>query len=88
MPEPTDEELNAYIRTRLALLGVDLDVLPEDDPEAPVDRRTIFEQTRRFLRTTVPAVSGFPIDPQEVPPALYPAAVLGPDALPAIPEKR
>ena len=33
----TDEELDRYILTRLALIGVDLSVLPEEDESAPVD---------------------------------------------------
>lgn len=77
MQDISDEELNAYILTRLKLLGVDLSVLPEDDPEAPADRKRILESARRFLRTTLPAIADFYIDPQEVPPDMYPAEMTG-----------
>jgi len=70
----SDEELNAYILTRLRAAGVDLGVLPEDDPDAPADRRRILASARRFLRATPPAIRGFAPDVQEVPPAMYPAA--------------
>ncbi len=70
----SDEELDAYILTRLRAAGVDLDVLPEDDPDAPADRRRILASARRFLRTTPPAVRKFAPDVQTAPPAMYPAA--------------
>lgn len=72
--ELTDEELDAYILTRLRSLGVDLGVLPEDDPDAPADRRRILVGARRFLRSTPPAIMAFEPDVQEVAPAMYPAA--------------
>jgi hypothetical protein len=78
---PTDEQLDAWILTRLDIAGVDLSVLPEDDPEAPADRRRILASARRFLRSTPPALLDFPIDPQEVPPVLYAAALAGRGAL-------
>jgi len=59
--------------TRLALAGVDLSVLPEDDREAPADRRRILAGARRFLRSTPAAIADFAMDPQEVAPVLYPA---------------
>jgi hypothetical protein len=73
--ELSDQELDAYIRARLALVGVDLSVLPEDDPDAPADQRRILISARRFLRTTPSAIAGFEMDPQEVPPILYRAAL-------------
>lgn len=69
----TDDELDAAILARLDLLGVDLSVLPDDDPEAPADRRRILASARRFLRTTPQAIADFAMDPQEVVPVLYPA---------------
>ena len=71
--DPTDEELDIAIRARLDLLGVDLSVLPEDDPEAPADQRRILASARRFLRATPQAIADFVMDPQEVPPVMYPA---------------
>ncbi len=70
----SDEELDRYILTRLAMVGVDLDVLPKDDPEAPVDRRRILEGARSFLRGTEPEIRNFPI-PEGIPPFLYPSRV-------------
>ncbi len=77
MPDVSDEELDAYVLTRLKLLGVDLSVLPEDDESAPADQKRILESARRFLRSTPPAIAGFYMDPQEVPPELYPAELSG-----------
>ena len=75
--ELTDEELDAWILTRLRALGVDLDVLPEDDEDAPADRKRILASARRFLRRTPPAIHGFDKDVQEVPPIMYPAELRG-----------
>lgn len=69
----SDDDLDAWILTRLRTLGVDLDVLPEDDPDAPVDRRRILRSARRFLRRTPPAIADFELSLDDAPPALYPA---------------
>lgn len=69
----SDEDLDAYILTRLTLLGVDLSVLPEDDEDAPADQRRILRSARRFLRGTPPDIHGFEMDPQVVAPVLYPS---------------
>lgn len=74
-PPLSDQELDAFILARLTMLGVDLSVLPEDDPEAPADRRRILASARRFLRTTPPALVDFHMDPQEAAPVFYPASV-------------
>ena len=73
--ELTDEELDAYVLARLKQAGVDIGVLPEDDPDAPADQRSILEGARRFLRSTPPAILGFEPDVQLVAPAMYPAAL-------------
>lgn len=73
----TDAELDTAILSRLELLGVDLSVLPEDDAEAPADRRRILSSARRFLRSTPQAIADFYMDPQEVPPVMYPAELGG-----------
>lgn len=70
--ELSDEELNRYILARLESLGVDLSVLPEDDPDAPADRRRILRAARRFLRDTPSAITAFELEPDEAPPVLYP----------------
>lgn len=78
-PEPTQEltdaELDAFIHARLEAAGVDLSVLPEDDPDAPADQKRILEGARRFLRSTPPVILGFEPDVQEVAPSMYPAAL-------------
>ncbi len=71
--EVTDEELDAYIRARLVLLGVDLSVLPEQDDGAPADQARIMASARRFLRTTPGAIAAFPLDALGPAPAIYPA---------------
>ena len=75
MPQrpPTRDELDDYIRTRLSLIGIDLSVLPEDDPSAPADQLRVLRSARNVLTGTVPALSDYSLDPQEVPPSMYPA---------------
>ncbi|MDX1394361.1 MAG: hypothetical protein R3195_08220 [Gemmatimonadota bacterium] len=68
----SDDELDAFILARLELLGVDLSVLPEDDEDAPADRRRILRSARQFLRTTPGAIAGYELDVAGPPPALYP----------------
>jgi hypothetical protein len=75
LQELTDEELDAYILTRLKAAGVDLSVLPEDDPDAPADRRGILASARRFLRNTPPAILAWEPDVQRLAPSMYPAAL-------------
>ncbi|MDH3734799.1 MAG: hypothetical protein OEU54_14825 [Gemmatimonadota bacterium] len=70
---PTDEELDAHILARLDLLGVDLSVLPEDDADAPADRRRILRSARQFLRSTPGAIADFEFDPAGPPPSMYPS---------------
>jgi hypothetical protein len=72
-PAPTDDELDAWIVTRLNLIGVDLSVLPVSDAAAPADQTRILSSVRNLLRGSVPAISGFVTDVQENPPVLYPA---------------
>ncbi len=68
-----DEELDRWILTRLAMVGVDLGVLPEDDPDAPADQRRVLVSLRQILRERMPVVSDYPLDPMQFPPVLYPA---------------
>lgn len=59
--QPTDEQLDAYIRARLALAGVELDQLPESsDPEtgAPTRAQTL-ASLRAFVRSTPPAIAAW-----------------------------
>jgi hypothetical protein len=70
--EPTDEELDRYIRTRYVLLGIDISVLPESDPEAPMDQERLLRNGRSILRQEVVAAD-FQIDPQFHLPVPHPA---------------
>jgi hypothetical protein len=74
-PTPTDEELDRYILTRYALLGIDISVLPEADPDAPMDRERLLENGRSILRQDVEAAD-FEIDPQFHLPVAHPAPFL------------
>ena len=72
VPAPSDEELDVYIRTRYALLGVDISVLPESDPDAPMDQERLLANGRSILRDDVVAAE-FQIDPQFHLPVAHPA---------------
>ena len=72
VPSPTDDELNVYIRTRYALLGVDISVLPESDRDAPMDQDRLLANGRSILRQDVVAAD-FEIDPQFNLPVPHPA---------------
>lgn len=82
MQELSDEELDALILTRLKLVGVDLGILPADDPAAPADQRRILASARSFLRSTPRAIRDLPFFHEGVVPALYPVAASGPPAHP------
>ena len=71
-PAPTDDELDTYIRTRYALLGIDISVLPEDDPDAPMDQTRLLANGRSIIRQDVVAAD-FEIDPQFHLPVPHPA---------------
>jgi hypothetical protein len=73
----SDADLDTMILARLELLGVDLSVLPDQDSDAPADRSRILASARRFLRSTPGAIADFVMDPQEIPPVMYPAELGG-----------
>ena len=70
-PEPTDAELDVYIRTRYALLGIDISVLPVEDADAPMDQVRLLRNGRQILRQEVVAAN-FKIDPQFSVPMPFP----------------
>ena len=70
-PEPTDAELDVYIKTRYALLGIDISVLPENDTNAPMDQNRLLQNGRQILRQEVEAAN-FKIDPQFMVPMPFP----------------
>jgi hypothetical protein len=70
---PTTDELNIYIRARLALIGIDISVLPVSDSNAPADQTRVLSSCRQILTGTVPTISNYLPDVQENPPVLYPA---------------
>lgn len=71
-PSPTDDELDRYILTRYALLGIDISVLPVSDEEAPMDQERLLRNGRSILRAEVDAAN-FQIDPQQHLPQAFPA---------------
>lgn len=71
-----DEALDRWILTRLTLTGVDLGVLPEDDPGAPADQVRILRSARSFLRSTLPVLHAVDLDPLQVPPLPSPSSFL------------
>jgi hypothetical protein len=74
-PPPSDDDLDKYIRTRYALLGIDISVLPKDDPKAVMDQKRLLANGRSILRQEVIAAD-FKIDPQfNVPMPLVPQFV-------------
>lgn len=75
LQELSDAELDAYILARLRSVGVDLEVLPDDDPDAPADLRRVLLGARRFLRSTPGAILAWEPDPPDAVPAMYPAAL-------------
>ncbi len=70
---PTDAELDALIRARLQLLGIDLNQLPVSDPSAPADQTRVMSSLRNFLRSTPPVVSDYSPSVQDHPPVVYTA---------------
>ncbi|WP_329109598.1 hypothetical protein OG792_12530 [Micromonospora sp. NBC_01699] len=70
-PAPTDQELDVYIRTRYALLGIDISVLPENDPAAPMDQERVFASARSVIRQD-PVIAAYPTDQQADVPTFYP----------------
>ncbi|MFI1735153.1 hypothetical protein ACH40E_39240 [Streptomyces acidicola] len=79
---PTQEELDAFVRTRLTLAGFDLTLLPEKaDPATGVPTRSqVLASLRAFVTSTPGAISGWtPPAPtpayaqQASPPLLYPS---------------
>jgi hypothetical protein len=81
---PTDAELDAFIRTRLALLGIDISVLSPTGPADPVtgspSQEGLLAGVRALLTTTAPQISSWlPPAPspeyaqQQAVPALYPS---------------
>ena len=70
---PTDAELDALIRARLQLIGVDLNQLPVSDPSAPADQTRVMTSLRNFLRSTPHVISAYSPSVQDHPPVVYPA---------------
>lgn len=68
---PTDEELNAYIKIRYALLGIDISVLPENDPVAPMDQARVLTAARSTIRQDA-EIAAYPIDQQADLATFYP----------------
>ena len=69
---PNDDELDRFVRTRYALMGIDISVLPVDDDSAPMDQTRLLTHARSILRQDVTAAD-FHIDPQHTLPQPHPA---------------
>jgi hypothetical protein len=70
---PTDAELDALARTYWALLGIDISVLPENDPAAVVDQARCLSSARSTLRSEVEITQFTGLDDQADIAVLYPA---------------
>jgi len=70
-PPPSDAELDIYIRTRYALLGIDISVLPEVDDSVPMDQQRLLANGRGILRSEATAAD-LDIDPQFYLPMPFP----------------
>src|SRR4051794_20264747 len=57
-PPPTDAQLDTYIKTRYALLGIDISVLPVNAPDAVMDQQRLLSNARSILRTEVAIADG------------------------------
>src|SRR5258708_5867547 len=59
--QPTDEQLDTYIRARLALAGVDLNQLPESsDPTTGAPTRSqALDSLRTFVKSPPPAIANW-----------------------------
>jgi hypothetical protein len=60
---PTDEQLDVYIKTRYALMGIDISVLPENDPSAPMDQARVLTSARSTIRQDA-EIAAYPTDQQ------------------------
>jgi hypothetical protein len=60
---PTDAELDAYILFTFGMLGIDISVLPPDDPDAPADQAGVLEACRDRIRDNLEVLE-FALDPQ------------------------
>ncbi|HMG45104.1 MAG TPA: hypothetical protein VK611_27480 [Acidimicrobiales bacterium] len=70
---PTDTELDALAKTYWALLGIDISVLPVDDPAAVVDQTRCLSSARSTLRGEVDITEFAGLDAQADVAVLYPA---------------
>ena len=64
IPAPTDAELDALAQSYWALLGIDISVLPENDPTAIVDQARCLSNARSTLRAEGPIMDFPGLDPQ------------------------
>ena len=72
VPVPTDAELDAVAKTMWALLGIDISVLPVNDPTAIVDQARCLSNARSTLRGEVAIMDYAALDPQGDIAVLYP----------------
>lgn len=68
---PTEAEMEAIARSTFALLGIDISVLPADDPSAPMDQARVIGASIDILRKE-PLLAAYEVDGQADATALYP----------------
>ena len=71
---PTDAELEVIARSTFALLGIDISVLPVDDPSAYIDQARVIDASIDILRRE-PILAAYAVDGQRDFTNLYPAIV-------------
>jgi len=68
---PTSAELEAIARSTFALLGIDISVLPENDPAAPMDQARVIAASIAILAKE-PILAAYEVDGQADATTLYP----------------
>ena len=74
VPAPTDAELDTVAKTYWALLGIDISVLPVNDPAAIVDQARCLSSARSTLRAEATIMDYAGLDPQADIAVLYPTS--------------
>lgn len=69
---PTEAEMETIARSTFALLGIDISVLPADDPGAPTDQARVIDASIAILRKE-PILAAYEVDGQADATVLYPA---------------
>jgi hypothetical protein len=71
---PTDAELEVIARSTFALLGIDISILPADDPTAYIDQARVIRASVDILRRE-PILAAYEVNGQADFTTLYPTIV-------------